>query len=120
MRYDTTSLAIVVGIALVVGGLQVWMTLGAERRIRRWAEDNGLTILKIRQAMFRRGPFGLFAGTTAARADFVYRLTVRDAKGQDLEVWARVAWWYALGHRGSSVDARWVDQTPDLRPRPQQ
>ena len=120
MRYDATSLAIVVGIALVAGGLLVWMTLRAERRIRRWAEDNGLTILKIRQAMFRRGPFGLFTATTAARADFVYRLTVRDAMGQDLEVWARVAWWYALGHRGSSVDAKWVDEAPELGPGPRQ
>ena len=79
------------------------MTVGAERRLRRWAEANGLTILKVRRAMFCRGPFTW----TAARTDFVYRLTVLDPKGEVLEGWARLAGLVVHPLRGS-VEARWV------------
>jgi hypothetical protein len=48
MPYDWTSLAIACGIALVAGGLVAGLTVGAERRLRRWAEDQGATILKMR------------------------------------------------------------------------
>jgi len=104
MRYEWTSLAIAFGIALAVGGLEVGMTVGAERRLRRWAEANGLTILKVRRAMFCRGPFTW----TAARTDFVYRLTVLGPKGEVLEGWARSRGWWCIpcgarSRRGGSV-----------------
>jgi hypothetical protein len=106
MGYDATSLAVVLGVILAAGGLGAWLTAGAERRLRRWADGLGLTVLSKRRARIARGPFTW----TSTRTDFVYRVTVRDRGGDVREGWVRVPG-VAVGTR-RRVEARWDGMPP--------
>ena len=111
MRHDWTSLAIVGGIGLVTLGLMAWRTAVAEHLLGRWADDHGLTLLAMRPAMYFRGPFTW----TSSGTDFVYRLSVRDARGEVLEGWARIGG-PVMGPCSGSVEVRWVEGTPPPAP----
>ncbi|MDG3002276.1 hypothetical protein [Paludisphaera mucosa] len=105
--YDATSLAVVLATILAILALIVWSARDVERRLRRWADEQGLTIVSQRLARFWRGPF--FWKST--RTDYVYRLTVRDSDGRLAEGWARLPG-LAVGPFGRWVQVRWVDKAP--------
>ncbi len=84
--YDAVTIAITAGSLLAACALVCGDAYVAERRLRRWAEESGLTILSRRAPRFLRGPYTW----TSRREDYVYFLTGRDAKGNPFETWVRI------------------------------
>lgn len=80
--YDLGSMAITSAIVLFfVGGDRIY----AARRIRRWADETGLTIVSKQSRLFRRGPYTW----NSERGHDVYLVVVSDAKGRKAKVWVR-------------------------------
>ena len=68
--------------------------------LQRWAEENGYEVLCAEYRAFRKGPY-----RWSGRGQAVYRVEVRDERGNQRKVWVRCGGWWA-GVLGDKVEAR--------------
>jgi hypothetical protein len=90
------------GALLVALGIRTerWRITQANCRLSRWADENGLRILR---QEFSRGPF-----FWTSRGQVVYFVVVEDSQGNVRPAWIVCGSWWA-GQRSDKVTVRWVD-----------
>ncbi len=74
--------------------------------LRRWADENGFTLVQQERREFRRGPFFW----SSSKDQVVYYVTVRDRGGRLRHVWVRVGSWF-LGIMSDKTEVKWDDET---------
>jgi len=89
-------------IAALIGWIRIFVSR-AHERLRNWAAENGLQIVKVHRRPFwnRTGPFSLWVHR---RDQPILFLRVRDREGHERDCWVR----YRIF--GSKVEVQWVEQ----------
>ena len=58
--------------------------------LKKWAQDNGLELLRADFRMFRKGPY-----MWSSRGQAVFRVEVRDREGRTRQGWVRCGGWWS-------------------------
>ena len=95
---STTILVIALG-AIVLIVYYSYFYSRSRKLVRKWADENGYTLLKMEHRLFRKGPF-LLTGRNQA----VFKVVVRDESGLQQTGWVRCGSWLA-GIFGNDVEA---------------
>lgn len=102
--HDVPTIALVLGMVLLVGLLGFWQAGLSEKILYRWAEENGFQILSCEQRWFFRGPF---FWTTSKHQD-VYYVIVQDRNGRRRNGLVRCgSFWPGL--LSDRAEVRWED-----------
>ena len=70
--------------------------------VLNWSKNNGFLLISAKYCWFYRGPFWLSANKNQA----VYRIHVRDSRGQNRSGWVRCGGWFR-GLASQDVVVRW-------------
>jgi hypothetical protein len=88
----------------------VWSRTRSEAIIKKWAAQNGFTVLSSKSHLFVRGPFLLRSDPRHT----VYNVTIRDQSGIDRSAWVRCGGWL-LGLVSDDIKVVW-DNDPSNHP----
>src|SRR4051812_40561228 len=102
--HDLSTVALVLGVVLLVILIGSWQSAVSEKILRRWAEENGLLILAYRRCWIFRGPFTW----TTTRSQDVYYVTVQDDNGRTRNGYVRCGSFWA-GIFSDKAEVRWED-----------
>ncbi len=108
MKIDLTFFLVlgIVAIALLVIGMTMQQYARAQALLDEWATRNQFRIERREYRRLFKGPFFW----TSARGQFVYRVTVTDARGVTRVAWVRLGSWF-WGIWKKQVQVIW-DETP--------
>ena len=99
-----TTVALVVGVMLLIGFFASWHAARSEAILKRWAEENGFLILACERRWLMRGPFFW----TTSKSQDVYYVTVQDRNGRRRSGYVRCGSFLA-GILSNRAEVRWED-----------
>ena len=72
----------------------------ARRNLERWVDDQGYSLVAVKLALFRKGPYTW----TSSNAQIVFRITILDKQGQERTGWVRCGHWLASAALSDTID----------------
>ncbi len=102
---DTTTILLISLLVIILVIYYAYFFTRSRKMVRRWAEENGYTLLKMEHRLFRKGPY-LLTGRNQA----VFKVWVRDENGLKQMGWVRCGGWL-LGIFGNDVEAQMDDSS---------
>jgi hypothetical protein len=97
---DSTTVLLLGLVALILVVYYSYFFTRSRKLVRKWAEENDYTLLKMEHRLFRKGPY-LLTGRNQA----VFKVVVRDENGLKQTGWVRCGSWLA-GIFGNDVEAQ--------------
>src|SRR5690349_6176648 len=97
--------AIIVIMLIVVVASLAWHHYRAGELLQNWATMNGYQIVEHERRSLFRGPFFW----SSSKNQVIYRVTVRDRRGNTRQGWVRCGgWWW--GMLSDSTEVRWDEE----------
>ncbi|MGC4015721.1 MAG: hypothetical protein QM755_14535 [Luteolibacter sp.] len=95
-------MACVVAMVCVVAAISIGWNRYTRGMVIRWAESNGLYVVKCQYRTLLKGPFFFRASNSQA----VFRIKVRDRRGQLYSGWVCCGGWF-VGPFSDKIEVRW-------------